>query len=248
VFLLNALSFVGSALLLSHMRFAEPHLEHVPPLHPRVLVDFSPILEGLRYVRRDRRLRMTIFVKFGIGLMNTGWTLFPIFGERVFPIERSGNGPGDSAILGMSLLFAARGAGAMLGPLVGSYWAGTSHDRLRVAILLGFVLSGLGYCGLSAAPTLALACLAIILAHAGGSTVWVASTNLLQMLTGDEFRGRVFSAEFALSMLAMATVNYTAGTLIDKGAPVQKVALLTGGIVLIPAVAWAFAMRRWNQR
>src|SRR5580698_11482377 len=57
VFILNALSFLASAVLIGGMRFAEPHAESAAPLHPRDLVDFSPVLEGIRYVRshRDRK-------------------------------------------------------------------------------------------------------------------------------------------------------------------------------------------------
>src|ERR1700730_16321799 len=39
VFILNALSFLTSALLISGMRFAEPHAESAAPLRPRDLVD-----------------------------------------------------------------------------------------------------------------------------------------------------------------------------------------------------------------
>src|ERR1700687_2819749 len=48
VFILNALSFLISALLISGMRFAEPHAESAPPLRLRDLVDYSPVLEGIR--------------------------------------------------------------------------------------------------------------------------------------------------------------------------------------------------------
>src|ERR1035438_3603976 len=47
VFVLNALSFLTSAFLISRMRFAEPHAEAAAPLRPRDLVDFSPVLEGI---------------------------------------------------------------------------------------------------------------------------------------------------------------------------------------------------------
>src|SRR6266536_6625055 len=50
VFILNALSFLTSALLISGMHFAEPHAEAAAPLRPRDLVDFSPVLEGIRYI------------------------------------------------------------------------------------------------------------------------------------------------------------------------------------------------------
>jgi predicted MFS family arabinose efflux permease len=61
VFVLNALSFGISAVLIARMQFAEPHSEGHAPFRVRDLVDFSPIAEGMRYVRRDPRLLVTLF-------------------------------------------------------------------------------------------------------------------------------------------------------------------------------------------
>ena len=51
VFVLNALSFLASALLIRGMRFQEPHADLAAPLRAHDLVDYSPIVEGIRYVR-----------------------------------------------------------------------------------------------------------------------------------------------------------------------------------------------------
>src|SRR5580704_11937575 len=57
VFLLNALSFLASAALIWGMRFPEPHAEGARRFQARELVDFTPILAGIRYVRSHVRLR-----------------------------------------------------------------------------------------------------------------------------------------------------------------------------------------------
>ena len=146
----------------------------------------------------------------------------------------------------MSLLMGSRGIGSLLGPLIGSLWAGYEPSRLRRGILYGFLIAALGYFALGLAPTLALACAAVVLAHAGGSTIWVFSTTILQEQTEDRFRGRVFSAEFAFSMLSMSSVSYLSGLLIDLGVSVRTVALGTGAVVLLPFLAWALALRLWR--
>ena len=69
VFLLNALSFLASAALLKGMSFSEPHADASKPLRAPDLIDFSPILEGVRYVRRDPRLFATVLVKGGLGFL-----------------------------------------------------------------------------------------------------------------------------------------------------------------------------------
>src|ERR1035437_7530129 len=65
VFILNALSFLTSAFLISGMRFAEPHAESAAPLRARDLVDYSPVLEGIRYIRSHPTLLPAVFAKAG---------------------------------------------------------------------------------------------------------------------------------------------------------------------------------------
>ena len=91
-----------------------------------------------------------------------------------------------------------------------------------------------------------VACLFVVLAHCGGSTVWVFSTTLLQMNTDDRFRGRVFAADFGLCMLTIAIGAYVCGRFLDVGASPRAVATATGLLMLIPAGLWAWAMRLWN--
>ena len=47
VFLLNALSFLVSAILIGRMKFEEPHAQSAAPLRARDALDFSPIVEGI---------------------------------------------------------------------------------------------------------------------------------------------------------------------------------------------------------
>src|SRR5215472_2970405 len=103
VFVLNALSFLASAFLIRRMDFAEPHAEGRPPLHLRDLVDFQPVVEGFRYIRADRRIFATVFVKGGIGLLGANNVLLPVLGQRVFPVHLAGIDGGRGATLGMSL-------------------------------------------------------------------------------------------------------------------------------------------------
>jgi MFS family permease len=244
VFVLNSLSFVVSALLIGRMKFTEPHTENKPPLSVKDFADFSPIREGIRYVWKDHALRTTIFVKAGLGFMGANWVLLPIFGERVFPIHRVGFSQRQAGMLGMSLLMACRGIGAIIGPMLSGYWAAGLEKRMRLGILFGFLAGAAGYLALGHAPGLGLACAGIILAHAGGSTLWVFSSTLLQIKTEDRFRGRVFSAEWAFSVLTMSLSSYSAGALIDRGVPAATVAIATGLAVLIPAILWGMVLLR----
>jgi len=244
VFVLNACSFLLSAWLIGRMRFAEPHVAGRPPLRARELVEFAPILEGIRYIRRDRRLFATVFVKGGIGLLGANNVLLPILGERVFAVKLAGMDHSRAALLGMSMLMGARGAGSLIGPLIAGRWAGESHSRLRTGILVGFLIAAAGYVSLGASASLTIAICAVVAAHAGSSTNWVFSSTLLQIYTEDRFRGRVCSADFGICTLAISASSYVAGAAIDFGVPPRAFAVAIGLVMLVPATAWAVALRR----
>jgi len=228
------------------MRFSEPHADSAAPLRAHELVDFSPVLDGVRYVRGDRRLLATVFAKAGELMIGPSWVLFTVMGQKVFPVRWPGLDPQRGAMLGMSLLLGARGLGALIGPLYSARLAGQSDRRLRLGILWGYVIVAVGYTALGVAGNVWLACLCVILAHCGGSTVWVFSTTLLQLHTGDRFRGRVFAADMALSMLTIAIGAYLCGVFLDWGFSVRAVAIATGLVMLIPVCLWGLALRLWT--
>jgi predicted MFS family arabinose efflux permease len=248
VFVLNALSFLASAFLIRGMRFEEPHAESAPPLRARDLFDYSPILEGVRYVRGDRRLLATVFAKAGELMIGPSWILFTVMGQRYFPVRWHGLDPQRGGMLGMSLLMGARAVGALVGPLFSARMAGRSDSRLRLGILLGYLTIAVGYAALGGAGSVWIACLWIAVAHCGGSTVWVFSTTLLHLNTEDRFRGRVFAADLGFCMLTIAIGAYLCGAFLDWGASARTVATATGLAMLIPAGLWAWAMRLWRTR
>jgi MFS family permease len=244
VFVLNALSFLASAALIWGMRFAEPHAEGARPFAARELVDFSPILAGIRYVREHARLRSTVLVKAGNLIIGPGWVLFTVMGQNEFAVRWHGMAPERGAFLGMSLLLGARGLGALLGPLLAAPWAGHWKHRLEVAIFWGYLAGAAGYTLIGVSGHLWQACLCVALAHFGSSIVWVFSTTLLQMQSDDKFRGRVFAADLCLCMFTIAAGAYLAGRFVDWGFAARNVASVAGMLMLIPAGLWALSVRR----
>lgn len=242
VFILNALSFLTSAVLISGMRFAEPHAEAAAPLRPRDLVDFSPVLEGIRYIRNHRTLLPAVFAKAGELMVGPSWVIFTVMGAREFAVHGRGINAAGGAMLGMSILLGGRGLGALVGPLVSARWAGESDHRLRLGILFGYLTIVLGYGVLGASRSVWMAALCAMLAHMGGSTVWVFSTTLLQLNTEDRFRGRVFAADLGLGSLTFAVTAYLAGLFLDLGISVRTVATGTGLLMLVPAAILARAL------
>ena len=239
-FVINSFSFVISALLIVRIGAAEPHLEAHRHLKWTEILGLEPILEGIRYVKGDLRLTCLLFLKCGLGLIGANLVLLPLMGEREFHVAGTG-------VMGMSTLFMFRGVGALIGPLIGGRIAGPSQPRMRLGLLIGFVAVGVFYVLFSRAPSLALASACVVGAHAGGSVVWVFSTTLLQLNTEDRFRGRIFAADFGLLTLAISVSAYAVGFAVDHGIAPRTTALALGCVMLLPATAWALALRLWRE-
>jgi len=247
VFALNALSFLVSALLIGGMRFSEPHADVSAPLRPRDLVDFTPIIEGIRYIRSHRTLLPAVFAKAGELMVGPSWVIFTVMGATEFAVHGRHINPAGGAVLGMSILLGGRGIGAMFGPVISARWAGESNHRLTLGILFGYITISIGYCILGVSHSVWMAAACAMIAHAGGSTVWVFSTTILQLNSEDRFRGRVFAADLGLGSLSFAVTAYLAGMFLDRGFSAHKVAAGTGIFMLIPATILAVALRNENR-
>lgn len=246
VFVINAFTFLVSAWSLTRIQFEEKHLDGQGPLRLRELFDFSPVLDGWRYIRQHDRLKPILLIKGGIGLIGANWVLLPVLGEGQFRLDGWGLNASQAGMLGMSTLMGARGIGSFIGPLLGAPLATMQLSRLRWGITLGFAIASVGYLGLGLAPSLLLAALAVVVGHAGTSMNYVFSSTLVQTLSEDRFRGRVTSAEFALMMTSISLSSYLSGEAIDRGMPAQQVAICVAGLTLMPILLWLWATRKWS--
>jgi predicted MFS family arabinose efflux permease len=241
-FVLNALSFLVSAILIGGMKFAEPHAESAPRLRAHDLVDFSPVLEGIRYIRSHPVLLPAVFAKAGELMVGPSWVIFTVMGAKEFAVHGRNIDAAGAAMIGMSILLGGRGVGALFGPLISARWAGQNDNRLRLGILFGYLAIACGYGMLGVSKSVWLAAACAMVAHAGGSTVWVFSTTLLQLRTEDRFRGRVFAADLGLGSFTFALTAYLCGRLLDMGISAHIVAAGTGLLMLIPATLFAMSL------
>ena len=108
--------------------------------------------EVVRYARRDHRVLALMAVKAGFGLAAGVLALIPVFGADVFVRGE----------IGVGILMAARGAGALVGPFLGHLISGRGHRRLFGAIGLALALFGLAYMALGLAPSLWIAAAVIL--------------------------------------------------------------------------------------
>jgi len=225
-FLIDAVSFLISAALIARARGPFQQVRTSGGTRPRPLDD---VLEALRYVRRDPRVAGLVTVKSGVGLGNGTLVMFPLLAATHF----------HAGGIGTGLLFAARGLGALIGPFLLRRYS-TDEGR-RWHVLAGcMLLYSVSYVAFAATPWLWLALGLVTLAHLGGGANWAMSTYGLQTCVPDALRGRVFSLDFMVAMLAIGVSQLAAGLLSDIVDPRPLVTVLAG-ITGVYAVLWWLA-------
>jgi predicted MFS family arabinose efflux permease len=240
-FILDAMSYLLSAALIASVKVPKRPRREKTKLSFNRALGISETIEGARYVKRRPRVLALLLVKPAWGLGGGILTLLAVFGEKIFPV-------GKSAATGIGVLFAARGIGTAVGPIVARRISGEGKHRMQVSIGIAFLIGGAFYMAFGAASSFVVALIVLGLAHTGGSILWVFSTVLLQREVQDNFRGRVFAAELALLTLTMAASNYLTGELLDRfGLSPRAVAIGIGAVFLLPGVAW-FVTERWWDR
>lgn len=205
VFVIDSLSYLVSAFFIYRTAIPES------PGDGQVLrlrTAFGEIVDGWRHLRRHPRIGRMALAK-GTWAVAGGALVYmlTLLGERL--------SPGAHAI-GIGVLFAARGLGTGLGPVLAR---ARFRDRRRWPALIGagIVFSGLCYGALGLVPWSFGVAALVVLAHLTSGANWVLSTVLLQERTGDRFRGRAFATEWLLVMLADTVSILAASLLLEAG-------------------------------
>jgi MFS family permease len=241
-FVVNSFSFFLSAVLIQRIVVQEAHARAERKPGSEQVGGIENLRQGVMYFRQNPRVMALVLAKTGLGCAGGYLLLLAFLGETVFPVAGHG-------ALAMGLLYAARGAGAGIGPLIGDYLTRGVESRMWKMIGVSFLFMGFSYVAFSRAPNLPLAALAVFCGHMGGSNIWVVSTTLLQINTVDRFRGRVFAVDFGMNMLAAAVSNYIVGLGLDvwKIDP-RDLAEGLGLVLFIPAAFWLAAQLKWGSK
>jgi MFS family permease len=188
------------------------------------------LIEALGYIAGRPRIRALVTVKSAVGLGNGVLTVFPLLA-----------GLYGVGALGTGVLFALRGAGALVGPLVMRPVLG-HRTWLLPGLALSMSLYGLGYLGVALSPWFWLVLVLVFVAHFAGGTNWVLSNFALQGEVPDRLRGRVFATDMMLATLAIAVSQLGAAAVVDH---VDERVILAGCglITFVYAIGWRIATR-----
>lgn len=221
-FILNAASFALSGFLVSRIRrpMQEPRSPH-SGAYPALGAGRGrrELRELLAYLRREPVVRGLLLAKVGVSSANGLVGLLPALARAT-----------SASAVATGLLFAMRGAGALLGPVLarramlgapvdGAGLMRAGPNRALRAIVLVCGLSTLSYAAFYAllpiTPWFPLVMLLVACAHLGGGAQWTVSTYGLQAVTPDRLRGRVLSLDYGLATLAIGVSAVVAGLLAD---------------------------------
>jgi MFS family permease len=187
------------------------------------------VLAGVAYLREEKNLRRLLIAQ-GAAF---------VFFAAVIPIEvvyaKETLGTSNS---GYGILLASWGVGMVVGSLV---FAAARKIKLPILLFFSTLAVGIGYLGLSAAPTLAAACGASIIGGAGNGVQWVSAISAVQELTTQGMQARMMSVLSSIAA-AMPGIGYGLGALIAVAVDPRATFLVAGLGVLTIALIAAFAL------
>lgn len=226
VFLLNSATYMVSAWFVKRVDI--PHLRTESELNDLA----SPLIgitKGFRFLLRERQVLRPALAK--------GWIEVSI-GALVYLLILVSDDILLMGSIGLGLLYASRGLGTAVGPIVIRQFFPDETKWIK-AIGLCMALVGIGYMFVGTTTTLWLMLPLVVFAHAGSGANWVISTILIQKRTPDEYRGRVFSSEWLLfTLVESVSVMIAAGILYFNILTLQQTIILFGGILVIAGFLW----------
>lgn len=221
-FLVQALLFLSVVLVIIPMR-SETKKEARNTLEISFMRSFT---EGIRYVRKEPTTRALLILTMVPAIFVIPFTtgLMPVFAEDVVHV-----GPD-----GLGILLMAFGTGSLIGPLLIAGRPDIPHRG--VVILLSAGMGGVALIALSQTSNMLIAMLVLVPAGIAMMLYHTLTNTTLQILTPDEFRGRVTSL-YMMDHGLVPLGSVIAGALAQAwGAPT---AILIGGVACTVVVAMA---------
>ena len=227
VFVINAVSygisgiFIYRAVIPQVMMSKEEKRENRNPL--------KGIFEGFRFLNNNRDVLRPALAK-GTFTMCMGAMVYMliIVAEDVLMMGS----------IGLGILYAARGIGTGIGPILGRRLFIKESGWIR-AIGLFMIFSGLMYAVVSNLQSVLLMGLFVTIAHMSSGSNWVFSTVLLQRRAPDIYRGRVFSTEWLLFTLAQSFSVTVAALILEFNIlSIRETMMLFSGLLVLSGAVW----------
>ena len=184
--------------------------------------------EAWTYMCSNMSCWTLVLAKAGWNLVGAVTLVLTILGERY-----------EDGVVGVSILYCARGLGTAIGPIVSRRLSNNDPQKMDALIMWGFVCGAIFYIPMFFFENLWSFVPFIILAHLGGATVWVFSTVRLQQIVPEEILGRIFAFEYAAWTLMFVSSTGLYSLMMDHvGIAPQTVLSIMGVTLLLPSLGW----------
>jgi MFS family permease len=191
----------------------------LPPEGGGTKAGLSSVLEGLRFLKGKRVLVSTFTIDINAMVFGMPSALFPQLGTEVF-------GGGAQTV---GLLYAAPGAGALLGALF-SGWVPRVRRQGR-AVVVAVVLWGAAIAAFGFTESLPLALVLLAVAGAADVVSAVFRNTILQLSVPDAFRGRLSGVHIAVVAGGPRLGDAEAGAVAALTTP--QISVISGGLACI---------------
>jgi len=213
---IDVATFITATLLAAALR-------PLPPGAGAARAGVGSVREGFRFLRGKRALQGCFLIDLNAMIFGMPRALFPALGTGLF-----GGGPGT-----VGLLYAAPGAGALLGALTAGWVGRVRRQGLAVLVAVAVWGAAITVFGLVSWLPLALALLAV----AGGADVVSAvfRNTILQLTVPDGLRGRLSSIHIAVVTGGPRLGDAEAGAVAALAG--TRFSVVSGGIACLAGVA-----------
>ncbi len=231
-FVMNALSFVGSAALIYQIRFRNQVISLRTKTTSGDTSFFRDFREGMAFIRSHP-------IVLGLLLIGVGWAtgggaaqiLFSIFAIDVYH-------GGDRAI---GILYSAAGLGIVIGATLANwYFRNKSFAVTKWVIGISMVLTGIFYSTFSFTRQMWTGFVWITLSRVVMGINHIIGTTLLMNIVPSQFRGRTFSTRETVVIFTMVVSMLLAGVGQHYTGP-RTIALIAGLLTLLTGVVWLIA-------
>jgi MFS family permease len=203
-FIINSIAFIVAGLIIASINIPQQKIK--APEGNFITSSLSQVKEGFQIIITTPKISRIITAKAAWGLFGGGLVYMLI-------LVGADIGLGEVAA-GIGLLFAARGVGTGLGPILARY---TFTNRDNWSLLIGRLVSvcGIGYIAMGWLSWGWWVALFVVFSHAASGANWVISTVLLQERSEDEWRGRMFSTDFLLLTMVNGISTLAASLILE---------------------------------
>jgi MFS family permease len=187
----------------------------------------STFTETFALARHDRTVSSLLLTKPTFGVATGIVSMLAITSDELW-------GAGE---LGVGILFAGRGIGALVGPFIARRYATDDRALLIRGIGISFMVYLIGYALIPLSPMVLVAAFFVFVGHLGGGAQWTLSSYGLQRSAPDRIRGRVFSVDFGLALTVSSISTLVAGWLAAEIGPLTTLYVMLG-VMGITVLAW----------